>query len=98
MEPTDPSMYYPGTSGLGDGEHQAGFQPSHHLGGPPAPGPELGPSAVMQTLQDYFGQPVDMQQHEGEHHAEGEGDGEGGQVLHNVLLSYLHQLGFMVLS
>ena len=75
-------MYYPGTSGLGEGEHQAAFQPSHHLGGPPATGAELGPSAVMQTLQDYFGQPVDMQQHEGEDTGEGgDGDGVGDGVV-----------------
>jgi len=84
MEPTDPSMYYPGTSGLGEGEHQAAFQPSHHLGGPPATGAELGPSAVMQTLQDYFGQPVDMQQHE-------DGSswlGEAGSGLHSGLFPH----------
>jgi len=84
MEPTDPGMYYPSTSGLGEGDHHTSgsFQPSHHL--PGAAGSELGPSDVMQTLHQYFGQQVNMPQHE-------DGSswlGEAGDGLHPGLFSH----------
>jgi len=65
MEPTDPGMYYPGATGVGEGEHHTpgAFQPSHH-GIPGVSSNELGPSDVMQTLHQYFGQQVEMPQHE----------------------------------
>jgi hypothetical protein len=67
MEPTDPGMYYPGTSGVGEGDHHTPgiYQPSHHI--PGVSGSELGPTGLIeQTLHAYFGQHGDMPQQEGQ--------------------------------